>query len=158
MVSLTPLPLGALRGGREGERRVLISSEYRPRSVTKLPPLLFCCSVLRVHAILSAELTKTTPCKGVVSRELLELELRALAVDRESIEDKLGLMLSSFAGPSSLASAFCTNVKRCVYHNLKTCGLFQDKDTCGRKVHVCFWVRTNNKAIVRVEHTPGLRY
>jgi len=32
----------------------------------------------------------------------MELELRALELDRESIENKLGLLLSSFAGSSAL--------------------------------------------------------
>ena len=68
----------------------------RKESVTT--SALGCFSGVRFVAKITAELTKESPCKGVLSRELLELELRALTLDRESIENKLGLLLSSFAG------------------------------------------------------------
>lgn len=52
-------------------------------------------------ANLTAELQKNEPCRGVISRDLMELELGALNQDREFIEESLGLLLSSFAGASS---------------------------------------------------------
>eukprot|EP00752_Nemacystus_decipiens_P007893 g7052.t1 len=48
-------------------------------------------------ANITAELQKSKPCEGAISRELMELELGALNRDRESIEQKLGLLLPSFA-------------------------------------------------------------
>ena len=52
----------------------------------------------RFVAKISAELRKSRPCKGAVSRELMEQELGALNRDRETIEKKLGMLLPSFAG------------------------------------------------------------
>lgn len=52
----------------------------------------------RLGANISAELEKDTPCKGVVSRELLDLELRALERDHGVTEKKLRLLRSTFEG------------------------------------------------------------
>eukprot|EP00903_Cladosiphon_okamuranus_P014924 g13818.t2 len=51
----------------------------------------------RFVANITAELQKSEPCQGAIRRELMERELEALNRDRESIEKKLGLLLSSFA-------------------------------------------------------------
>lgn len=56
---------------------------------------IYCC---RFVANITAELQKSKPCEGAIGRELMERELEALNRDRESIEKKLGLPLSSFAG------------------------------------------------------------
>lgn len=50
--------------------------------------------VARCGTKIAVELDKDNPCKGVVSRELLELELGALTRDRASIERKLRLLPS----------------------------------------------------------------
>lgn len=57
----------------------------------------------RFGAKIFAELQKDSPCKGVIRRDLLEMELGALERDRKSIETKLGLLLSSFAGSRPFA-------------------------------------------------------
>lgn len=49
----------------------------------------------RLGVKISAELEKDAPCKGVVSRELLDLERKALELDYGATERKLGLLRSS---------------------------------------------------------------
>ena len=55
--------------------------------------------MLRFGAKIAGELLKSVPCEGAVSRELLELELGELKRDRDILEDKLTLLLSSATLP-----------------------------------------------------------
>ncbi|CAM9923997.1 unnamed protein product, partial [Ectocarpus sp. 13 AM-2016] len=49
----------------------------------------------RLGAKIAVELEKDAPCKGIISQELLELELGALGRDRVAIENKLSVLKSS---------------------------------------------------------------
>lgn len=84
---------------------VRVLHRYRP-SVSSA--CLSAVQHLRFVANITAELQQSKPCKGVVSRELMERELGALNRDRESIEKRLGLLLPLFAGAPVLHT-----VRRC---------------------------------------------
>lgn len=75
------------------------AQQCSPRlSVSSTVPPLNISYIRRFVANITAELRKNKPCEGAISRELMERELAALNRDRGSLEKKLGLLLSSFAG------------------------------------------------------------